>query len=207
MQAMTNRASRSANTKKIVGSDDAILMLSKLGWEIRSIYENPKDGVAERIYRSLNCAMTAWHIADWLWMLSSKSQREFLLRFTKAHETQAGTFPVAVQRWCPYIGLCRQIATTAKHLTDDFDRSEVWLESVTDDEAPEFATTLYIFEGDRKHLDLDVYQETFAAWSALYVQLGMPKARDVYLACTGESLPQVTQISITTEDIGEGESQ
>src|SRR5690348_858795 len=121
------REDKRANTDKLIGSDDAITWLSKLTWEIAQIFEHPKDNVSVRIYRSMNCAITAWHMVDWIYMLSDKSQRKELSRITEAHKFKDGKFDLAIQAWCPAIGLCRQIATAAKHLNVLYDRADVRL--------------------------------------------------------------------------------
>lgn len=203
---MRKRTTRPANTKKIIGSEDAIFLLNKLGWEIRAIHEHPHDGITERIYRSINCALTAWHLTDWLWMLSSEEQRKSLCEITEVQKYDTKEFHVAIQKWCPAIALCRQIATAAKHLDIDYDREDVWLEGMFDDEETEHATTLYITDGSSKQLDVDVYIEAFNAWTALYIRVGMPKsqeiARLVSRALHGE-LPKVQQVQISDESTEE----
>jgi len=199
---MNSRKDGIANTSKIVGSDDAIFMLSKLKWEIEQIINHPQDGVAVRLFKSVNCAITAWHLQDWIWKLSDARQRELLERLVGVKRL-GQPFDVAVQKWCPAVGLCRQIATPAKHLGVVFDEPSVTLSGEFDDEAVGHATRLFITNGSDRHPDTDVYIACLDAWSQVYSLLGLPQALEVSRALRDAhhgKLPEVWMIDIQQEE-------
>jgi len=79
-------------------------MAEKLNWEVEA-YREEAD-LQPKLWRAFNCAVTAWHISDWLWK-----------------ERQAANLPVSevsmfqakMQAQSRYLRMCKHIATASKH--------------------------------------------------------------------------------------------
>jgi hypothetical protein len=101
-------------------------MLEKLWWEIEQLKRSlePDDryrifGVAT--YHAFNCAITSWHISDWVWESFDVRQREHL-----AHRSNGATFDLSatdsllkfqdvLREKHRSLHICWQIATGSKH--------------------------------------------------------------------------------------------
>jgi hypothetical protein len=75
-------------------------MLRKLEWETHE-FQQP-DIYAT--FRAFNVAVTAWHLADWVW-------REL----PPASRSRIGSSKKDFERFCPDLSLCRLIANGSKH--------------------------------------------------------------------------------------------
>ena len=84
--------------------ENALDMSNKLMWEIEAYRDEPE--LTPKLWRAFNCAVTAWHISDWLW----KERRDegldvgSLSRFQKTMQARSGA-----------LRLCKHIATASKH--------------------------------------------------------------------------------------------
>lgn len=103
-------------------------MVEKLRWEFEALSRASTDREA-RVFCTLNCAWTAWHIHDWAWVAI---ENQPLLR-TKMART-ACVAPQrfdkdAFARWLAEshrdLDLCRIIATSAKHVGVEVGAREV----------------------------------------------------------------------------------
>jgi len=100
-------------------------VLHKLHWEIvqlkKAIVSKPEKIAYTHApaYLAFNCAVTAWHLADWVWEASASDQRAEILRRLRcgAAEASKSTFQKAIMERCRAIHICRQIATGSKHMT------------------------------------------------------------------------------------------
>jgi hypothetical protein len=76
----------------------------KLWWEIEAYRDEPD--LQPKLWRAFNCAVTAWHISDWLW----KERRDAgldvgdLLKFQNTMQNRSRE-----------LRLCKHIATASKH--------------------------------------------------------------------------------------------
>lgn len=80
--------------------EDARDMVDKLYWEIEEY--NNETNLPKKLWRGYNCAVTAWHITDWLW------------REAKGEQTLS-EFQAAMIKKCPDLLPCRYIANALKH--------------------------------------------------------------------------------------------
>lgn len=81
--------------------EDAADMVDKLAWEIEGLRDEPE--IEKKLWRAFNCAVTAWHINDWLWRerrRAGQSLREFRDEMIKR---------------CPALWACRFLADASKH--------------------------------------------------------------------------------------------
>jgi hypothetical protein len=102
-------------------------MLTKLHWEIynlrKAISEKPEHiwNTHALAYCAFNCAVTAWHIADWVWKASSVDRRADILASlgtTAANDRKDfGKFQTAIRNKRRALHICRQLATGSKHMT------------------------------------------------------------------------------------------
>jgi hypothetical protein len=51
-------------------------LLEKLRYETGSLNTTERHDVMGRAYIAFNCAVTAWHMTDWVWVELNQSQRE-----------------------------------------------------------------------------------------------------------------------------------
>jgi hypothetical protein len=102
-------------------------MLTKLHWEISSL-RKALSQKPEHIghthapaYCAFNCAVTAWHLADWVWKASTEDQHADTLALlgttpTGDDEKDFGKFQTAIRKRSRPLHICRQLATGSKHM-------------------------------------------------------------------------------------------
>ncbi|WP_143514748.1 hypothetical protein [Pseudomonas putida] len=164
---------------KLMSSGHPVAWLGKLSWEIAEAITCRDENPAARIYKSMNCAVTAWHVLDWIWQFSNEQQRSYLSVVLKSNQVKSlRDFSIAVQRICPAIGLCRQIGTAIKHVALDFNRFEV----ATKVERVEGAShyRVLIVDGENEYVDTDVYRTALDVWCRIYVHLELDMWEEVY---------------------------
>ena len=157
---------------KFMSAEHPVFMLSKLSGELVRLREtSSSNSPIERIWQSMNCAITAWHCHEWYWQLSDDQQRGRLARTVGTSEDQSvGKFGVACQQRCLAVALCRQIGTAAKHLEVTHDRPHVRTEPWSHEKEGVKTHAVYIFDGDDRYPDWDVYRAAFKFWSDLAVR-------------------------------------
>ena len=102
-------------------------MLTKLHWEIyslrKALSEKPEHigHTHAPAYCAFNCAVTAWHLADWVWKAASEVQRVDILRLLGMpagnDRKDFGKFQTAIRSRSRALHICRQLATGSKHMT------------------------------------------------------------------------------------------
>jgi hypothetical protein len=98
-------------------------MLRKLGWEIaglrRALSASIETGAEPHApaYHAFNCAVTAWHMTDWVWQSGSSVDRGYLLSKLAVPATSKdfGAFTRALMDQHRVLHICRQIAVGSKH--------------------------------------------------------------------------------------------
>ncbi|MFP3447575.1 hypothetical protein [Pseudomonas sp. SIMBA_067] len=166
---------------KMMQSGHPIAWLSKLSWEIAEAITHRDSNPAGRVYKSMNCAITAWHMHDWIWQFSDEEMKEQLALYLKVPKFKAiGDFSKAIQRLSPAIALCRQIGTAVKHVSLAHNRPEVSTHVVRFEDEYSCGYRVKIVDGDVEHLDTDVYTAALDVWSRIYVELEFPMWEAVY---------------------------
>lgn len=102
-------------------------MLQKFHWEImrlkEALTEKPEKlgYVHAPSYCAFNCAVTAWHIADWVWQSADAHHEDLLSRFglplTVDDKKNFSLFQRGIRQTSRAIHICRQLATGSKHMT------------------------------------------------------------------------------------------
>jgi hypothetical protein len=100
-------------------------MLEKLRWEVeqlkRSLEPDERYRISgDAIYHAFNCAITSWHITDWVWESLGFSQREQLVRrlnglFDVEAKESISKFQSLLRDKHRPFHICYQIATGSKH--------------------------------------------------------------------------------------------
>lgn len=102
-------------------------MPTKLHWEIyslgKSLSEKPEhvEHTHAPAYCAFNCAVTVWHLADWVWTASPERHGDILallnVRCTGGDRKDFVAFQSAIRSRSRAIHICRQLATGSKHMT------------------------------------------------------------------------------------------
>jgi hypothetical protein len=109
-------------------------LLGKLAWEIRCLeMAYAEEGVPSvfgsyhlpAAYVAFNCAVTAWHISDWVWMTADSERLDQLdqwagRQMSRASETK---FQEALRERALPLKICYAIATGSKHLYPNRDKA------------------------------------------------------------------------------------
>src|SRR5271166_3900248 len=102
-------------------------LLRKLAWEIRQLSRSTapdaKRSVSELLspaYCAFNCAVTAWHIADWTWQSADEeTQRRMADKLGFSLVSNDGKnferFASAICERSRALKICREIANGSKH--------------------------------------------------------------------------------------------
>jgi hypothetical protein len=132
-------------------------MLEKLRWEMDNLdFRQPYD-IAVCQYQMFNCAVTAWHVTDWLWQDISPELRGKLSNTKGEPLNKFEDFQKYVREACPALKLCQQVANGSKHTVLKRKISAV----VRDGEGHNYGSAV-IVEGDTHHDAYKVFFEAFA---------------------------------------------
>jgi len=103
--------------QKSFGLHDSRDMLEKLQWELNNLFCRQRHNISVCQYHAFNCAVTAWHVTDWLWQdisssleLKTKLQEKIQNPLKKCKDFQR-----YVRVDCNALRLCHQIANGSKH--------------------------------------------------------------------------------------------
>ena len=176
-------------------------MLWKLRWEIaqlRSILGKPCQHGAEvePAYHAFNCAVTAWHMADWIWQSISKEERaEVLLKLhfdaTGRNQDDFKTFTRSMMKQYRTLHICHQIAIGSKHkIIESYSDPELAVEEQWHKEPGSirsriegglalYSIRLVIRDGDVSRPALEVFEEAAQTWDRWLRQWGYFEARYV----------------------------
>ena len=106
-------------------------VLEKLEWEqneLKAAFEQEPKDPTKLYYRAFNAAVTAWHLADWVWKDMTPDQRQQLETDWKTKlgidDDGVGNFRRALRLKSREIAICREIATASKHVESTQGRDE-----------------------------------------------------------------------------------
>jgi hypothetical protein len=103
-------------------------MLTKLHWELyqlrKSLTEKPEHigHTHAPSYCAFNCAVTAWHLADWTWKAAAAEQRAHILaclniKSSGQDDKDFAKFQAALRDKSRALHVCQQLANGSKHMT------------------------------------------------------------------------------------------
>jgi hypothetical protein len=162
-------------------------MLTKLHWEIyslrKALSEKPEHigHTHAPAYCAFNCAVTAWHLADWVWKGSSEDRRANILALlgtTAGNDRRDfGKFQTAIRSRSRALHVCRQLATGSKHMTvTDYPDPNVRAEMRWETEAARvggmragdplavFRYRLVVLDKGVERAAVDVFADAFRDW-------------------------------------------
>jgi hypothetical protein len=155
-------------------------MLYKLHWEIANLIraiEFPETINAWRAphFHAYNCAVTAWHCADWAWEYPDNTSRQaiaqrFGFALSKNSKRDGDMFFGAVCKQSRDILISRQIANGSKHMKlrkfDEAVRVHNGWKTGPNALAPS------ILDGDIERLAHDVFEGAADYWERLFRSIG-----------------------------------
>jgi len=145
--------------QKAFGLYDYRDMLKKLNWELKNLFLRQRSDISACAYHSFNCAVTAWHVTDWLWHdLSSLSKieikaKEKRIKFWKTCQE----FQRYVRDNCPALRLCHQIATGSKHCLMTYNPDPSIAAAISNGEKYDFGNPIIIENGSHHSADQVFY--------------------------------------------------
>jgi hypothetical protein len=108
---------------KLFGLNEPAHLFAKLCWEVRelrlAISRRHSIGFAmlnEPAFHVFNCAVSAWHLRDWVWNSLSELQRVEACKMLGSRATRDSFFETIDRRFRA-IHICGQIANGSKHLS------------------------------------------------------------------------------------------
>lgn len=170
-------------------------MLHKFHWEIYTLkktltnkLENPGH-VHAPSYCAFNCAVTAWHILDWVWQSPGANKEDILQQlgmvFADDDKKNFRAFQNGIRQRSRSIHICRQLATGSKHMTvtthpDITVTAEMrWeVKPAKFGEArfgDPFATHRYhliVIDNQQERSAVDVFEQAFKDWQYLLGEWG-----------------------------------
>jgi hypothetical protein len=176
-------------------------VLTKLHWEIyslrKALSEKPEHigHIHAPAYCAFNCAVTAWHLADWVWNASPKDRRTDFLVLLGATVTDNDhkdfvNFQTAIRNQSRALHICRQLATGSKHMAvtthpDPNLRAEMRWECapLREQEMPAsdpFAVDRYRLVVSDKGIEraaVDVFENAFKDWERFLGRWGFIEGR------------------------------
>jgi len=163
-------------------------MLAKLGWEVRQLREavrnqdNDYRSIMIAAYQAYNCAVTAWHCADWAWCFGDDWVREnlserYALKSTGSDRAKLEAFCNAVALERRDIHICRKIANGSKHMKlrnpdPDVRATFAWSQMTNSKGEAHYGFDLHIRDGGEQRRAVEVFRGTFDYWESLFSALG-----------------------------------
>jgi hypothetical protein len=171
-------------------------MLIKLHWEIyglrKALSEAPEHlgHVHAPSYCAFNCAITAWHLADWVWKSSPPALRANILADLGVEVRGQGPvglteFQNGLRDRSRALHICRQVATGSKHMIvrdhpDPHVRAEMRWEREparagkmrAGDALATFRCQLVISDQGAEQPAIDVFETAFRDWERLLGRWG-----------------------------------
>ena len=152
----SERSSRASRSISIWGGGEGGVQ-----WERDNLFTRSRHDIAGCQYRAWNCAITAWHITDWVWENFSDELRKEL-RTKDVFE-----FQEYVRSQCPALKLCYQIATGSKHFLMKNNNTDPIVSALISDGQGYDCGNPIIMEGSTEHpadkvfFEAQVWFETF----------------------------------------------
>ncbi len=154
-------------------------LLAKLRWEIDQIKSDTRMDYVTLSYRGYNAAVTAWHLADWIWEDMGDDQKEAV------GVSNRGELQKKARDGCRAIYYCRQIATASKHFAvDDYPDPNIQAYvsaspkvTVSDSGESEIyaAWALKIMDGQERVQAVEQFEIALGYWTDLVEKYGITK--------------------------------
>lgn len=170
-------------------------LLRKLWWEVREFEaaEKADSDIAGHIvvaYHAMNCSITAWHLADWVWQYGEDDERQYLSARLNLKKADFACFVEYLRRDSRALNCCRDVATGAKHMKlqhkgadPDVEAEVVWdIEPMTvmspvDAPLRRYTACLVVHDSQGTRPARDVFKEAFDYWQDFLERHGYKEAR------------------------------
>lgn len=157
-------------------------LLTKLHWEISGFKRAESRGTELGsplviAYHAMNCAITAWHMTDWIWNDGDDDGGVYLADALGLKKADQASFEAYVRNESRAINCCRDIATGSKHMKlkrgggDPSVKAEVaWsyedatVESTVEDSIGWHRPQLVIHDRHGQRPAREVFEEAFDYW-------------------------------------------
>ncbi len=151
-------ASSERKAQKSFGLRDSRDMLEKLRWELSSLFCRQPYDVTACKYHAFNCAVTAWHITDWVWHDITPDVKERLGQKIQKSLKRCKDFQNYVCKACPSVNLCRQIANGSKHCLLERNPNPNISAGISDGEGYDYGNPI-IVDGHTRHMADRVFHD------------------------------------------------
>lgn len=154
---------------------DARDMLEKLQWELNNLFSRQRHDIKVCRYHAFNCAVTAWHVTDWLWEEISSSPE---LR-ARVHDrigipvNNCKDFQRYVRNDCRALKLCHQIANGSKHCKVTHKPDPTISALISDGEGYDYGNPI-IVDGDA-HYQADMVFHEALCWFRIFLDDVLPE--------------------------------
>jgi hypothetical protein len=169
--------------------------LGKLYWEIEQFCkaEIPQQAIGAHLiasYHAANCAITAWHMTDWIWEFLGVDEREDLTKSLVLKSTKLEAFQDYVRTQCRALHFCYELAIGAKHrnpqskkMEDLVSARDVWkakpltCNSKVNEPLVRYAFELVVDDAGRTVPLREVFRCAFFFWESLLSDVGLIEHR------------------------------
>jgi hypothetical protein len=156
-------------------------LLIKLHWEVRQLRASlpskrrPID-LHEPAYHAFNCAITCWHLTDWVWESADEERRQLISSNFGVGLRKIEDFQSALRLRHRSLHICWQIANGSKHFklrkTDpNIKTDEMWEyrpamagRMQAGEPLGSYVYRLSLTDGDLRLEALDVFEDAMKAW-------------------------------------------
>lgn len=134
----------------------------------------------EKTYYTINAALTAWHMCDWLDETLTGEQRDALSKEAGEKILTKKSLQIWVKTRSRALVICDQIANAAKHRSID-ERPEPYKASERQLPLADGQTTYYLMaEDDTSRQSMDsVIGFALVFWKDLFVSIGLAKKEEI----------------------------
>jgi hypothetical protein len=175
-------------------------MLMKLRWEIDQLRKSLSAQTDQDAhlhapaYHAFNCAVTAWHLADWVWQSIDAEGHAFILSKLAVAPTgkkDFGLFTRELMRRHRALHICRQLATGSKHKIVEmhpdpavraeraWDSEPMRVGSGVGSRLVSYSIRLSIRDGEESRPALEVFDDAAQTWDRLLREWGFMEPRFV----------------------------
>jgi len=149
---MTLMRSSEAPGRSAFALRDCRDLLEKLRYETGSLNMTERHDVMGRAYIAFNCAVTAWHMTDWVWAELDREKREKIQKLVGTRCELVSTNPKPLQTYArcfDALKVCELIANGSKHCVLRHPDPSVST-AVTDGQGADYGNPVVIIEGKER---------------------------------------------------------
>ncbi|GAB9248255.1 hypothetical protein [Bradyrhizobium diazoefficiens] len=157
-------------------------LLLKLYWEIKQLRASLVSrgrSVADThapAYHAFNCAVTCWHLTDWVWEAADDYQRQLMSSVFETRLKAVEDFQIAMRSKHRSLYICWQIANGSKHFrlrkTDPkIKTDEVWEyrpamagRMRAGQRLGSYVYRLSLTDGDQRRGALEIFEDALKVW-------------------------------------------